>query len=69
MLPLDVTTTACPDNSRWVVITNGDYLYDSRFVETIYSAPPDMDAVAVDFYSRYQRPTGAGTTEESAQAA
>ncbi|KAG2428579.1 hypothetical protein HYH02_014281 [Chlamydomonas schloesseri] len=53
----DMAVRACPDNSRWVVITNGDNLYDRHFVETIYSAPPDVDAVAVDFYSRYQRPT------------
>ncbi|KAG2435072.1 hypothetical protein HXX76_007159 [Chlamydomonas incerta] len=53
----DMAVRACPENTRWVVITNGDNLYDPRFVETIYSAPPDVDAVAVDFYSRYQRPT------------
>ncbi|GFR42383.1 hypothetical protein Agub_g3254 [Astrephomene gubernaculifera] len=53
----DLAVRACPERTRWVVITNGDNQYDSRFVETVFSSPPDTDVVAVDFYSRYQRPT------------
>ncbi|KAG2500986.1 hypothetical protein HYH03_000808 [Edaphochlamys debaryana] len=53
----DQAIRSCPEHSTWVVVTNGDNLYDKRFVEAIFSAPSDVDAVAVDFYSRYQRPT------------
>ncbi|PNH00307.1 hypothetical protein TSOC_013878 [Tetrabaena socialis] len=53
----DIAVRACPERARWVVITNGDNEYDTAFVETIFAAPPGIDVVAVDFYSRYQRPT------------
>lgn len=49
---------ACPPSTEWVVVTNGDNVYDSAFVEELLKAPVDADVVAVDFYSRYQRPTG-----------
>ncbi len=41
-----------------MVVTNGDNTYDPAFLEEVLAAPPDSDVVAVDFYSRYQRPTG-----------
>lgn len=49
---------ACPSHAKWVVVTNGDNTYDPTFLEEVLAAPPDSDVVAVDFYSRYQRPTG-----------
>lgn len=55
-------TAACPPNTRWVVATNGDNLYDRHFVETLLAVPQGYDAVAFDYYSRYQRPTGAAWT-------
>lgn len=39
-------------------MTNGDNLYDPAFLATLLDTPADTDAVAFDFYSRYQRPTG-----------
>ncbi|GIL45617.1 hypothetical protein Vafri_2819 [Volvox africanus] len=53
----DIAIRACPTRSRWVVVTNGDNTYDPKFVESVFAAPPGVDAVAFDFYSRYQRPT------------
>ncbi|KXZ44304.1 hypothetical protein GPECTOR_69g397 [Gonium pectorale] len=53
----DIAIRACPERARWVVVTNGDNTYDRKFVETVFSAPADADVVAIDFYSRYQRPT------------
>ncbi len=38
-------------------MTNGDNQYAPTFLETLL-AEPDADAVAFDYYSRYQRPTG-----------
>ncbi|KAL6762234.1 hypothetical protein V8C86DRAFT_2522953 [Haematococcus lacustris] len=52
----DYAIRACPRSSRWVVITNGDNLYDSDFMATV-TQHSHADAVAFDFYSRYQRPT------------
>jgi len=40
-----------------VLVTNGDNEYASTFLERLLAAPP-ADAVAFDYYSRYQRPTG-----------
>lgn len=40
------------------MVTNGDNLYDDKFMTELVNAPDDVDAVAYDFYSRYQRPTG-----------
>jgi len=48
----------CPPTTEWVVVTNGDNLYDDKFVEAILDTPENVDVVALDFYSRYQRPTG-----------
>ncbi|EFJ52303.1 hypothetical protein VOLCADRAFT_102964 [Volvox carteri f. nagariensis] len=53
----DTAIRACPAKSYWVVATNGDNSYDSKFVETVFAAPRGVDVVAVNFYSRYQRPT------------
>lgn len=49
---------ACPDNTRFVVATNGDNEYEASFVATVLAVPQDVDVVALDFYSRYQRATG-----------
>lgn len=41
------------------MVTNGDNLYDPSFVKEVERvAAGGADIVAVDFYSRYQRPTG-----------
>ena len=43
-----------------VVVTNGDNLYDPRFVAEVEKAEAGgADVVAFDYYSRFQRPTGA----------
>lgn len=55
----DAAIRACPSHAKWVVVTNGDNTYDPTFLEEVLAAPPDSDVVAVDFYSRYQRPTAA----------
>lgn len=47
----------CPPDTRWVVITNGDNDYDPQFMSEL-AQQQDAEAVAFDYYSRYQRPTG-----------
>ena len=46
-------TSAC----RWVLVTNGDNEYASTAFSLI-EANQQVDVVALDFYSRYQRVTG-----------
>lgn len=53
-----ILSAACAPSTEWVIITNGDNMYDDKFVESILDTPPDKDVIAFDFYSRYQRPTG-----------
>lgn len=40
----------CPQHADWLLLTNGDNMYDSRFLNYI---DPEYDIIAVDFYSRY----------------
>ena len=53
-----VGSAACPYNTDWVLLTNGDNEYASSFFSRIGEVN-EADIVAVDFYSRYQRMTGA----------
>ncbi|KAK9813768.1 hypothetical protein WJX73_008320 [Symbiochloris irregularis] len=55
----DEAIRACPASTQWVVVTNGDNEYASTLFQTLLNTAPDEDLVALDFYSRYQRPTGA----------
>lgn len=48
---------ACPSDSRWVVVTNGDNDYDPGFLEELVKHEA-ADMVAFDYYSRFQNPTG-----------
>jgi hypothetical protein len=48
---------ACPRNTRWVVVTNGDNDYDPKFLSVLVQQQA-AEVVAFDYYSRYQRPTG-----------
>ena len=50
--------TACPANTEWVIVTNGDNDYASTFLSRIEGVQ-DADLIAFDFYSRYHRATGA----------
>jgi len=52
----DEAVRACPRSTKWVVITNGDNEYSSTLFEEL-DHHPDADVVALDYYSRYQRPT------------
>lgn len=52
-----VACAACSADTEWVLFTNGDNLYHKdAFAEVV--AAGQADAVAMDFYSRYTRPTG-----------
>lgn len=51
-------TAACPANTEWVVVTNGDNDYASTFFSRI-ARVQGADLIAFDFYSRYHRATGA----------
>jgi len=62
----DEAVRACPPSTEWVVITNGDNTYDLKFVEEVLSTPDAYDVVALDFYSRYQRPTAPPCTRFAA---
>eukprot|EP00878_Enallax_costatus_P036477 GHUV01040967.1.p1 GENE.GHUV01040967.1~~GHUV01040967.1.p1 ORF type:complete len:318 (+),score=72.11 GHUV01040967.1:2345-3298(+) len=53
----DEAIRECPPETRWVVVTNGDNDYDPQFM-TVLAQQQDAEAVAFDYYSRYQRPTG-----------
>ncbi|KAK9811560.1 hypothetical protein WJX72_005917 [[Myrmecia] bisecta] len=53
----DEAVRACPTDTKWVVITNGDNEYADTFFDELASAR-DADVVAFDYYSRYQRSTG-----------
>ena len=48
---------ACPHDTEWVLLTNGDNEYASSFFSRVGEVK-EADIVAVDFYSRYQRITG-----------
>eukprot|EP00892_Ulva_mutabilis_P003474 jgi/Ulvmu1/1499/UM011_0229.1 len=53
----DQAARACSLDTQWVLFTNGDNLYHrDAFAEV--AAEKTADAVAMDFYSRYLRPTG-----------
>ncbi len=57
--PASALHPACPQDTEWVVVTNGDNLYDPAFLEVLTQPESDrVDIVAFDYYSRYQRPTG-----------
>lgn len=53
----DEAVRACPRSTKWVIITNGDNEYSSTLFEEL-EQHGDADLVAMDYYSRYQRPTG-----------
>lgn len=52
----DEAVRACPRTTKWVIITNGDNEYSNTVFEEL-ERHPDADIVALDYYSRYQRPT------------
>jgi len=49
---------ACPGSTEWLVVTNGDNDYDPSFMARVIEEGVGADAVAFDYYSRFQRPTG-----------
>lgn len=52
----DEAIRACPRDTRWLIVTNGDNEYASDLFAQI--APhKDAELVALDYYSRYQRST------------
>ena len=62
--PRPACAAACPRASEWVVVTNGDNAYAPAFMAALVDAggppgPGAPGAVAFDYYSRFQRPTGA----------
>lgn len=52
----DEAVRACPRSTKWVIITNGDNEYSSALFDEL-EQHKDADLVALDYYSRYQRPT------------
>lgn len=62
----DEAIRACPPTTRWVVITNGDNEYADSLFDTLLQTGVDKDIVALDYYSRYQRPTGPPCTRFAA---
>jgi hypothetical protein len=53
----DEAVRACSPDTRWLLITNGDNEYDAQLIPRLLQVPDDVDLVALDFYSRYQRVT------------
>lgn len=55
---------ACPRDSRWLMVTNGDNDYDPGFMSELV-AHEEAEAVAFDYYSRFQRSTGAAECRQA----
>ncbi len=53
----DEAIRACPKETTWVLVTNGDNDYDAKFLSEVAAVGDDVDLIAFDFFSRYQRPT------------
>ncbi|KAI3435905.1 hypothetical protein D9Q98_001963 [Chlorella vulgaris] len=53
----DDAIQVCPPTTKWLVVTNGDNEYADTFMQLVRGVGPGADLVAVDFYSRFQRPT------------
>ncbi|KFM26160.1 hypothetical protein F751_4653 [Auxenochlorella protothecoides] len=55
----DDAVFACPEDTTWLLVTNGDNEYADSFLAraAAEAARGSADVVAFDFYSRYQRPT------------
>ena len=62
----DEAIRACPTSTEWLVVTNGDNEYADSLFATLLDTAADEDIVALDFYSRYQRPTGLPCTRFAA---
>ena len=52
----DDAISVCPPSTRWLMVTNGDNEYSANFMQQVLDAG-DVDLVAFDFYSRFQRVT------------
>jgi hypothetical protein len=48
---------ACPRDTQWLVVTNGDNDYDPSFLSVLVQQQ-GAEVVAFDFYSRFHRPSG-----------
>ena len=55
----DEAIRACPPSTEWVIVTNGDNDYADTLLSTLRDSPKGSDIIALDYYSRYQRPTAA----------
>ena len=62
----DEAIRACPASTQWVLATNGDNLYSKDMFQTVMDVPGDVDVIALDYYSRYQRATGPPCTRFAA---
>lgn len=45
-------SAACPEDTTWLLVTNGDNLLDKKFMEEVVQEE-EADVVALDYYSRY----------------
>lgn len=54
----DDAVRACPRDTQWLVVTNGDNEYDPSFLSVLVEQQGAAEVVAFDYYSRFQRPTG-----------
>ena len=52
--PPSDTPPACPSDTTYFIVTNGDNEYDRQYIPRLLAAPPDTDIIALDFYSRYE---------------
>ncbi len=50
--------TVCSADTEWLIVTNGDNEYASTLYAELEATPDDVDLLAFDYYSRYQRSTG-----------
>ncbi len=64
--PLAFCTAACPRNTEWLMVTNGDNLYDATFMSEVVKRKT-ADVVTFNYYTRFQRVTGGGNCTAQAQ--
>jgi hypothetical protein len=57
LFPCSCPCAACPRDTQWLVVTNGDNDYDPSFLSVLVEQQ-GAEVVAFDFYSRFHRPSG-----------
>ena len=49
----DQALGACPPDTTWALVTNGDNIYEPAFFQQLATVGQSADVVAFDYYSRH----------------